>query len=287
MRSLGAVTDHSLASQERRPAIAAWPSTTPETPLAAVAGELLDPGQVDADLACVLGDGAADGVFGGVLEGAGDREDLPRRLPSSGVDVSDAHLAGSDRAGLVEHYGVDAAGGLQDLRALDEDAELGAASGAHHERGVAAWDVHRAKVFGRCEDTTGIEPFNRLVDQVMTTEPYASARRVFWVVDNGSSHRGQAVDRLQNRWPTLRLIHLPVHASWLNQVEIYLSVVQRKVVAPNDFHDISEVEARLLAFQQHYEQIATPFEWRFTKNDLNALLDRIAAHEDALRAPAA
>jgi DDE superfamily endonuclease len=153
---------------------------------------------------------------------------------------------------------------------------------------LAAWDVHRAKVFGRCEATSGIEPFNRLVDQVMATEPYASARRVFWVVDNGSSHRGQAsVDRLQNRWPNLRLIHVPIHASWLNQVEIFFSVVQRKVVVPNDFHDLGEVEARLIAFQQHYEQIATPFEWKFTKKDLSELLLRIAAHEDALRAPAA
>jgi len=116
-------------------------------------------------------------------------------------------------------------------------------------------------VFGRCEQSTGINPFDRLVDQVMTTEPYATARRVFWVVDNGSSHRGQAcIDRLEDRWPTLRLIHLPVHASWLNQVEIYFSVVQRKVVSPNDFHSLSDVESRLLDFQQHYEQIATPVE---------------------------
>jgi hypothetical protein len=153
---------------------------------------------------------------------------------------------------------------------------------------LAAWDVHRAKVFGRCEDTSGIAPFNRLVDQVMTTEPYTSARRVFWVVDNGSSHRGQAsVDRLESRWPTLRLIHLPVHASWLNQVEIYFSVVQRKVVTPNDFRDLGEIETRLLAFQQHYEQLATPFEWKFTKDDLNALLKRITIHDDAHLAPAA
>ena len=153
---------------------------------------------------------------------------------------------------------------------------------------LAAWDVHRAKVFGRCEQTTGIDPFDRLVDQVMTTEPYATARRVFWVVDNGSSHRGQAsIDRLQDRWPKLRLIHLPVHASWLNQVEIYFSVVQRKVVSPNDFHTLDEVEARLLDLQQYYEQIATPFEWKFTKDDLNALLERIAAHEDAALMPAA
>ena len=147
---------------------------------------------------------------------------------------------------------------------------------------LTAWDVHRAKLFGRCEDTTGIEPFDRLVEQVMTCQPYASARRVFWVVDNGSSHRGQAcIDRLEDHWPTLRLIHLPVHASWLNQVEIYSPVVHRKVVSPNDFRDLSDVESRLLDFQQHYEQIATPFEWKFTKNDLNALLERIAAHDNA------
>lgn len=147
---------------------------------------------------------------------------------------------------------------------------------------LAAWDVARAKVFGRCEPTSGIEPFDRLVDQVMTTEPYTSARHVYWIVDNGSSHRGHtAAHRLTTRWPTLRLVHLPVHASWLNQVEIYFSVVQRKVLTPNDFRDIAEVETRLLAFQQHYEQIATPFEWKFTKADLHALLRRVAAHHPA------
>jgi hypothetical protein len=84
---------------------------------------------------------------------------------------------------------------------------------------MAAWDVHHARVFGRCEPTTGIAAFDRLVDQVMATEPYASARRVFWVVDNGSSHRGQrACDRMAARWPNTRLVQLPVHASWLNQV---------------------------------------------------------------------
>src|SRR5262245_27031281 len=63
---------------------------------------------------------------------------------------------------------------------------------------LAAWDVHRARVFGRCEAKTGIAPFDRLVAQVMTQEPYRSARRVFWVVDNGSAHRGhRAVARLQ------------------------------------------------------------------------------------------
>ncbi len=145
---------------------------------------------------------------------------------------------------------------------------------------LAAWDVHRAKVFGHCEDTTGIEPFGRLVEQVMTTEPYASAHRVFWVVDNGSSHRGQAsIQRLQAQWRNLRLVHLPVHASWLNQVEIYFSIVQRKVLTPNDFTDLDEVAHRLLTFQARYESIATPFEWKFTRSDLALLLHRLAERE--------
>ena len=135
-----------------------------------------------------------------------------------------------------------------------------------YERGgalayLAAWDVHWAQLFGRCEPTTGIEPFGRLVEQVMTVEPYASAKRVLWVVDNGSSHRGRAsVDRLQGEWANLRLVHLPVHASWLNQIEIYFSVVQRKVLTPNDCTNLAEVEARLLAFQHRYEQTAAPFD---------------------------
>lgn len=141
---------------------------------------------------------------------------------------------------------------------------------------LAAWDVHRAKLFGRCEATTGIAPFDRLVTEVMAQEPYRSASRVFWVLDNGSSHRGQAaITRLQRVWPTLVPVHTPIHASWLNQIEIYFSIVQRKVLTPNDFASLAEVEERLLRFQERYEQIAQPFQWRFTRQDLAALLAKL------------
>lgn len=155
---------------------------------------------------------------------------------------------------------------------------------------LAAWDVHRAKVFGRCEERTGITPFDRLVAQVMTSEPYASARRVYWIVDNGSSHRGRAsVERLEGRYTRrrrkrLHLIHCPNHSSWLNQCEIYFSVVQRKVLTPNDFVDLDEVEHRLLAFERRYEAAARPFEWKFTRHDLARLLRRIADQEQLRRA---
>jgi hypothetical protein len=143
---------------------------------------------------------------------------------------------------------------------------------------LAALDVHHMKLFGRCELKTGMAPFDRLVAQVMGQPPYKEARRVFWIVDNGSSHRGQAArKRLQEKYPRLVLVHGPVHASWLNQIEIYFSIVQRKVLTPNDFVSLQALEQRLLAFQQRYESIAKPFEWKFTRRDLVALLEKIAA----------
>ena len=143
---------------------------------------------------------------------------------------------------------------------------------------LAALDVHRAKVFGRCEARTGIAPFDRLVDQVMTRPPYNDARRVFWIVDNGSSHRGlAAVQRLQQKYPRLVLVHGPVHASWLNQIEIYFSIIQRKVLTPNDFHDLSALAERLLNFQYHWEILGQPFQWTFTRRDLARLLAKFQA----------
>jgi hypothetical protein len=149
---------------------------------------------------------------------------------------------------------------------------------------LAAWDVHHARLFGRIEPTTGIAPFGRLVEQVMTSEPYASARRVFWVVDNGSSHAGQAsIDRLQGAYKNLVLVHLPVHASWLNQIEIVFSILQRKALTPNNFGSLEELAERILAFENHYRQIAQPFDWTFTRRDLDAVLTKITDREPHLR----
>lgn len=74
-------------------------------------------------------------------------------------------------------------------------------------------------------------------------------------------------------------MHLPVHASWLNQVEIYSSVVQRKALAPDDFRDLDDVTERLLSFQDRYDRTAQPFDWTFTRDDLNRLLTRLG-HRD-------
>ena len=111
----------------------------------------------------------------------------------------------------------------------------------------------------------------------MRQEPYRSAPRVFWIMDNGSSHRGQAcIKRLQRRSPTLIPVHTPVQASWLNQTEVYFAIVQRKVLTPNDFQSLAEVKDRLLRFQDHYCVAARPCQWKFSREDLRALLAKIA-----------
>jgi hypothetical protein len=141
---------------------------------------------------------------------------------------------------------------------------------------LAALDVHRLRLFGRCEPKNGIASFDRLVAQTMRQRRYREARRVFWIVDNGTAHRGlAAARRLQSRFPNLVLVHGPVHASWLNQIEIYFSVLQRKVLTPNDFPSLPALAQRILDFQRHYQKIAQPFEWRFTRKDLAALLHKL------------
>jgi hypothetical protein len=156
-----------------------------------------------------------------------------------------------------------------------------------YERGgalayLAAWDVRRGGIQGRCEASTGKAPFGRLVDQVMQQEPYRSAPRVFWIVDSGSSHRGaKAARELAARYPTLILVHLPIHASWLNQIELYFSILQRKVLTPNDFADLAAVEERLLAYERLYNRTARPFAWSFTRADLERRLAQLALAEAA------
>jgi transposase len=145
---------------------------------------------------------------------------------------------------------------------------------------LAGLDVHTGKVFASTPATTGIKPFMDLAAHVMSRPEYKNAPRVFVIVDNGSDHRGhRAICRLAAACPNAIMIHTPVHASWLNQIEIFFSVIQKKVVTPNDFASLSQLSATLLAFVDRYNQTARPFSWKFTAADLHHLMDRIHRHE--------
>lgn len=143
---------------------------------------------------------------------------------------------------------------------------------------LAAMDVHdpHRGFFGRCKPRISNDAFDQLVADVMASEPYASAHRVFWIVDNGTVHRGQkAIDRLQSQWTNLVLVHLPTHASWLNQIEIYFSILARKALTPYDFNSRDQLAERILSFQAEFANAAQPFDWTFTRKDLHVLLDRL------------
>ena len=145
---------------------------------------------------------------------------------------------------------------------------------------LAGLDVRTGQVFASTPQTTGIVPFMDLAGQVMARPEYQDAPRVFVIVDNGSDHRGQAaIARLRKAHPNAIMIHTPVHASWLNQIEIFFSVIQKKVVSPNDFASLGELSDTLLAFISRYNQTARPFNWKFTASDLRDLMDRISRHE--------
>ena len=157
---------------------------------------------------------------------------------------------------------------------------------------LAAWDVQQGRVMGRCEARTGIEPFGRLVEQVMEHPEYLSPygrcdvrSQVFWVVDNGSSHRGAAAARRLNQaYANATLVHTPVNASWLNQVEVYFALLQRKVLTPNDSADLQELALRIRLYEELTNQQPQPFDWKFTKYDLFDLLQRLARRENARKA---
>ncbi len=145
---------------------------------------------------------------------------------------------------------------------------------------LAGLDIHTGKVFASTPQTTGIAPFMDLAGPVMTRPEYKNAPRVFIIVDNGSDHRGQAaIDRLRTAHPNAIMIHTPVHASWLNQIEIFFSVIQKKVVSPNDFASLDDLSRTLLSFVDRYNQTARPFNWKYTARDLRELMTRISEHE--------
>jgi transposase len=147
---------------------------------------------------------------------------------------------------------------------------------------LAGLDIRTGQVFASTPATTGIKPFMDLAGQVMARPEYHDAPRVFVIVDNGSDHRGRkAIQRLAAAHPNAIMIHTPVHASWLNQIEIFFSVIQKKVVTPNDFDSLGQLSATLLAFIDRYNKTAKPFNWKYTAADLKDLLRRISEHEHA------
>jgi len=152
---------------------------------------------------------------------------------------------------------------------------------------LAALDVHTGKVFAATPAAAGIVPFMDLMSQVMSLPEYKDAPRVFVIAGNGSDHRGQAAARrLHDAWPNAIMIHTPVHASWLNQAEIFFSITQKKVISPNDFASLDELARYPARVRGPLQPDRPAVQLEIHRRRPGRLLDRISAHKHAAQNPA-
>jgi len=154
----------------------------------------------------------------------------------------------------------------------------------YHREGTVCYlaflDVFSGRVYGETSPTTGIKPFEAALARCLALPRYQNAQRIFLVVDNGSAHHpSTSPARLRQQFPQVEAVHLPTHSSWLNQVELYFSIVQRKALTPRDFPNREALEQRLLWYQWYYNQHAEPFRWKYTVRDLERYVEKLARYE--------
>jgi len=150
----------------------------------------------------------------------------------------------------------------------------------YHRRGalhlMAALSVADGLVYGQCHTRKRFVDFRSFLETVVVAE--AQRRRVktvALVLDNGSTHAPKQlpgfVQELETRSKgklTMQLYWLPTNASWLDQIEIWFSVLQRKLLQPNQFTTLDELEQAIHGFITRYNQTAKPIKWSYTVEHL-------------------
>ena len=106
-----------------------------------------------------------------------------------------------------------------------------------------------------------------LVELAATVDP---AKRIHLILDNGSSHTSKATKLWLAEHPRFRVTYTPVHASWLNMVEIFFSILARRVLRRGDFASREELINKILAFIETYNLTAKPFRWTYDAKLLRA-----------------
>lgn len=141
---------------------------------------------------------------------------------------------------------------------------------------LAFLDVFSGRVYGETAPQNGIEPFEAALTHCLEQERYRDAERVFLIVDNGCAHHPRtSPTRIPAQHPNVIPVHLPTHASWLNQVELYFSILKRKALHPTDFPDTEALKQRIMHFQCRYNDDPQPFRWNYTRQDLAAHVKRL------------
>jgi hypothetical protein len=153
-----------------------------------------------------------------------------------------------------------------------------------YERGgtlcyTAFLNVRTGHVTGATSPGNGIASFHEALAECLKAPLYQDAERIFLIVDNGCAHHpNTSPQRIAQQFPRVTTLHLPVHSSWLNQIELYFSIVHRKVLQGASLASLADLRQRLRWFEWHYNRTAAPFRWRFNRAELAALVNRLGKH---------
>jgi transposase len=133
---------------------------------------------------------------------------------------------------------------------------------------IAALDVHTGEVRGQDVDRNDAAHFIEfLVELDATIDP---ALAIHLVLDNGSSHVAKATKAWLDEHPRFVAHYTPKHSSWLNQVELWFSILTRKLLRRGEFASREELIARVMAFIRDYNHSAKPFRWTYDGSPLKA-----------------
>lgn len=133
----------------------------------------------------------------------------------------------------------------------------------------AALDVHSGEVLAEpIPGKNNSVNFCEFLDDIERSVDPGLAIHV--ILDNGSSHRSKYTNAWFAAHPRWRVHYTPPHASWVNQVELFFSILQRKVIRNGDFTSRDDLIAKLLGFIADYDQTAGPFKWTYAADPLVA-----------------
>jgi len=144
----------------------------------------------------------------------------------------------------------------------------------------AALFARTGEVHGHCVNRNTRANFEILVEEVMNKPICADANRVFWVLDNGSAHHPNTFTWwLKKHYDNVAVLHLPTRASWLNQIELYFSIVTPKALTGSSFESVAELMDQLTGFEALWNRVPEPFEWTYTTEQLNRRLENLPTIE--------
>lgn len=126
---------------------------------------------------------------------------------------------------------------------------------------MAALDVQSGQALGSDKPRNIAEHFIAFLAEIDAAVP--AHLDIHVVMDNGSSHVAKATKAWLAQHPRFCVHHTPPHASWLNQVELFFSILSRRLLRRGEFKSREELVAKIIGFIADYDDTAKPFKWTY------------------------